>query len=66
MARIGHSSTRAAMIYQHATRDRDDAIAAALDTLIEDERQDQRGSGTGWGGCTTPRTSNALDPRQQP
>jgi hypothetical protein len=38
MARIGHSSTRAAMIYQHASRDRDDAIAAALDALIEDAR----------------------------
>ncbi|WP_433051677.1 tyrosine-type recombinase/integrase [Dactylosporangium sp. CS-033363] len=35
MARIGHSSTRAAMIYQHATRDRDHAIASALDALIE-------------------------------
>jgi len=23
MARLGHSSTRAAMIYQHATKDRD-------------------------------------------
>lgn len=34
MARIGHSSTRAAMIYQHATRERDQAIAAALDQLI--------------------------------
>lgn len=40
MARIGHSSTRAAMIYQHATRDRDHAIAAALDALIVDARQD--------------------------
>lgn len=38
MARIGHSSTRAAMIYQHTTRDRDQAIAAALDALIEDAR----------------------------
>lgn len=36
MARIGHSSTRAAMVYQHATRDRDHAIAAALDALIEE------------------------------
>ena len=44
MARIGHSSTRAAMIYQHATRDRDQAIAAALDALIEEAR---RGSGAG-------------------
>jgi integrase len=38
MARIGHSSTRAAMIYQHATRDRDQAIAAALDVLIDAAR----------------------------
>ncbi|HEX5144503.1 MAG TPA: site-specific integrase [Mycobacterium sp.] len=36
IARIGHSNTRAAMIYQHATRDRDQAIASALDNLIED------------------------------
>jgi hypothetical protein len=38
MARIGHSSTRAAMIYQHATRDRDQSIAAALDVLIVEAR----------------------------
>jgi hypothetical protein len=30
MARLGHSSTRAAMTYQQATRDRDRAIARAL------------------------------------
>jgi integrase len=29
MARLGHSSVRAAMIYQHATRDRDQPIAKA-------------------------------------
>jgi integrase len=39
MARIGHSSTRAAMIYQHATRERDQAIAAALDELIDTARE---------------------------
>jgi integrase len=33
MARLGHSSTRAALIYQHATRDRDQAIAVALGGL---------------------------------
>ncbi|WP_239127012.1 tyrosine-type recombinase/integrase [Asanoa siamensis] len=38
MARIGHSSPRAAMIYQHATRDRDQAIADALDALITERR----------------------------
>lgn len=36
MARLGHSSVRAAMIYQHATRDRDQAIAKALGTLLRE------------------------------
>jgi hypothetical protein len=36
MARIGHSSVRAAMIYQHATRDCDQAIAKALGTFVHD------------------------------
>jgi integrase len=35
MARMGHSSMRAALIYQHATKDRDAAIAAALSELAE-------------------------------
>lgn len=34
MARLGHSSPRAALIYQHATADRDAAIASALSELI--------------------------------
>ena len=38
MARLGHSSTRAAMIYQHATRDRDQAIARALSGLVQQAR----------------------------
>jgi integrase len=33
MARFGHSSPRAALIYQHATEDRDQVIAAALGGL---------------------------------
>ncbi|HUR17486.1 MAG TPA: hypothetical protein VMZ51_00940 [Acidimicrobiales bacterium] len=32
---MGHASPRAALIYQHATRDRDAAIAAALSDLVE-------------------------------
>ena len=35
MARIGHSSARAALLYQHATRERDEAIALALSDLAE-------------------------------
>lgn len=34
MARIGHSSPRAALIYQHATRERDRSIADFLDDAI--------------------------------
>lgn len=33
MERMGHASPRAALIYQHATRDRDQAIANALSAL---------------------------------
>jgi hypothetical protein len=39
MARLGHSSPRAAMIYQHATRDRDQAIARALGQLTQQRRE---------------------------
>ena len=38
MVRLGHSSTRAALIYQHATRDRDQAIATALGDLARQVR----------------------------
>jgi integrase len=34
MSRTGHASARAALIYQHATRERDETIAAGLDDLI--------------------------------
>jgi hypothetical protein len=39
MARLGHSSTRAALIYQHASRDRDQAIAVALGDLARQVRR---------------------------
>jgi hypothetical protein len=38
MFRIGHGSTRAAMIYQHATSDRDRKIAEVLNLMIEKAR----------------------------
>jgi integrase len=38
MSRIGHGSTRAAMIYQHATDERDRKIAEALDVIIAEAR----------------------------
>ncbi|MGI9006623.1 MAG: tyrosine-type recombinase/integrase [Streptosporangiaceae bacterium] len=42
MARLGHSSTRAAMIYQHATLDRDQVIAKALGGLAREARRTDR------------------------
>jgi len=39
MARLGHSSTRAAMIYQHASAERDRRIAERLTAMVEDERR---------------------------
>ena len=38
MNRIGHSTARAAINYQHASTDRDHEIAAALDKLIKKEQ----------------------------
>ena len=35
MARMGHNSARAALIYQHASKDRERAIGAAISARIE-------------------------------
>lgn len=35
MSRMGHASARAALIYQHATRERDEAIANGLGAMFE-------------------------------
>jgi integrase len=42
MAGMGHASPRAALIYQHATREREDAIAAGLDAILARRRADSR------------------------
>ncbi|WP_431903040.1 tyrosine-type recombinase/integrase [Nonomuraea sp. bgisy101] len=41
-ARMGHDSDRAALIYQHATRDADQKIADALSTRVKAERKKAR------------------------
>jgi integrase len=51
MERMGHSSTRAALIYQHATRERDEAIARAMGELLATAR----GKGTAKGRSGTQR-----------
>lgn len=42
MARMGHSSTRAALIYQHAAQEQDRQIAGALSAHIDRERDRAR------------------------
>jgi integrase len=42
MARMGHGSARAALIYQHATKQRDATIADALSVSIDLERDRAR------------------------
>jgi predicted nucleotidyltransferase len=54
MARIGHSSARAALLYQHATRERDDAIAVALDAMARPGRAASVSSIAGRPGRTLP------------
>jgi hypothetical protein len=38
MSRMGQSSSRAALIYQHAAQDRDAAIADSLSSMIREHR----------------------------
>jgi integrase len=47
MSRIGHTSTRAAMLYQHATSERDLKIAVALDAMIRNVRKASREASEG-------------------
>ncbi len=44
MARMGQSSSRAALIYQHATQDRDAVIADGLSSMITEHRSKISGS----------------------
>jgi len=46
MARLGQSSPPAALIYRHATKERDREIADALNGLIETKLQQHRPTGT--------------------
>ncbi|MEV6979931.1 hypothetical protein AB0M95_01510 [Sphaerisporangium sp. NPDC051017] len=51
-ARMGHDSDRAALIYQHATRDADQRIADALSARVEAERK--RDDDDGMAGALAP------------
>jgi integrase len=57
MARMGHASSRAALIYQHATEDRDVAIAHALSAMVEEQLNKAADSGEGETFVETPQTN---------
>jgi hypothetical protein len=42
MARMGHSSVRAALIYQHASRERDHEIAEQMNRNVEKIRKPKK------------------------
>ena len=49
MERMGHSSARAALIYQHATQERDEAIAVGMGKLLHQARRKARTAAGGAG-----------------
>lgn len=58
MERMGHSSTRAALIYQHATRERDEAIAAGMGKLLKQARRKKAGGGSGMQRARAPKQAS--------
>lgn len=47
MARMGHDSERAALIYQHEARGADQTITSAIDGLVQAEQDDDDDSAAG-------------------
>src|SRR5437763_1878993 len=54
MARMGHDSERAAMIYQHEARGADKAITDAIDTHVQAEQADRGDNEDGPTGALIP------------
>jgi integrase len=66
MARMGHSSTRAALIYQHASRDRERAIGSAISALIEASRPTSKGHPGGTNPDSRPESPLSSRRRKRP
>jgi Phage integrase family len=66
MARMGHSSTRAALIYQHASRDREQAIGSAISALIEASRTTSKGHAGGTNPESGPESPLSSRRRKSP
>ena len=65
MTRMGHSSTRAALIYQHMTAGRDRAIADKLGEMIRKEQQPEEPPKESPGTCTAVISSLAAPSNDQ-
>jgi hypothetical protein len=66
MARMGHNSARAALIYQHATKDRERAIGAAISARIEAVRAPAEGHDRATATRPEPGRSPAAGKRKRP
>ena len=54
MARMGHDSERAAMIYQHVARGADQVITSAIDTHVQGEKRGDSDGEDGAAGALVP------------
>jgi hypothetical protein len=54
MARMGHDSERAAMIYQHEARGADQLITSAIDAHVQGEQGKDDGDENGSAGILVP------------
>ncbi len=54
MARMGHDSERAAMIYQHEVQGADKTITDAIDTHVQDEQRKDGDDDDGSAGVLVP------------
>lgn len=63
MARLGHSTPRASLIYQHATEKRDRAIATGIDAILEAAKKESREPKAAIVDLERSRTNRARRPR---
>ena len=63
MARLGHSTPRASLIYQHATEQRDRQIAAGIDAILEAAKEGSREPAAAIVDLETSRTNRARRPK---
>lgn len=63
MARLGHSTPRASLIYQHASEKRDRQIAAGIDAILEAARKESREPKAAIVDLERSRTNRARGPR---